>query len=369
MDFALTDQLAQLADDARQLGEEVAADRAIREDSWIAGFDRSFSEELGRRGWLGMTWPTEVGGGGRPPLERLVVTEALITAGAPLAATWVGDRQIGPTLITYGTPEQQARYLPPMIAGTSTWCIGMSEPDAGSDLAGARTRATSDGDGFVVNGSKIWTSFADRADHIYLIARTGEAPRGHDGMSELIVDMDTPGITVEPIVDANGERHFCQVTFEDVHVGGDRLVGTLHHSWKQVMRQLEHERAGIDRLLSNRALYEEALAVADRRDPVVRQEIAAIETGFRIGRILVVREVLQQAPRSFSAGTKVYCTEHEQRVASFIASTLGPAALIEGRVGRAWMYAPAYTIQGGTSEVLRTVLGERVLGLPKEPTP
>ena len=365
MDFVLSAELRQLATEARELGEKVAGDRPIREDSWIAGFDRDFSEELGRRGWLGMTWPPEVGGGGRPPIERLLVTEALIAAGAPLAATWVGDRQIGPTLIAYGSAEQRARYLPPMIAGTSTWCIGMSEPDAGSDLAGARTRATPDGDGFVIHGRKIWTSFADRADHIYLIARTGEAPSGHQGLSELIVDMDTPGIEVTPIVDANGERHFCEVTFDGVHVGGDRLVGTLHQSWKQVMRQLEHERAGIDRLLSNRALYEEALLVADRGDPLVRQDIARLEAGFRIGRLLVLREVLGQAPRSFSAATKVFCTEHEQRVAGFVARVLGPAALLGGRAGRAWMYAPAYTIQGGTSNVLRNVLGERVLGLPK----
>jgi alkylation response protein AidB-like acyl-CoA dehydrogenase len=365
MELSLSRELQQLAADARELGEKVAADRPMREDSWIAGFDRDFSEELGRRGWLGMTWPTDVGGGGRPPIERLLVAEALIAAGAPLAATWVGDRQIGPTLIAYGTAEQQARYLPPMISGRATWCIGMSEPDAGSDLAGARTRATPDGDGFVIDGRKIWTSFADRADHIYLIARTGEAPRGHEGLSELIVDMDSPGIEVTPIVDANAERHFCEVSFDGVHVGGDRLVGTPHQSWRQVMRQLEHERAGIDRLLSNRALYEEALAIADRTDPLVRQDIARLETGFRIGRMLVLREVLGQAPRSFSAATKVFCTEHEQRVADFVARVLGPVALLEGRAGRAWMYAPAYTIQGGTSNVLRNVLGERVLGLPK----
>jgi alkylation response protein AidB-like acyl-CoA dehydrogenase len=365
LEFDLPVELQQLAAEARELGEKAAADRSSREDSWIAGFDRSFSEELGRRGWLGMTWPVEMGGGGRPPIERLLVAEALIATGAPLAATWVGDRQIGPTLIAYGTPEQHSRYLPAMIAGTSTWCIGMSEPDAGSDLAGARTRATPDGDGFVIDGRKIWTSFADRADHMYLIARTGEAPRGHEGLSELIIDMDAPGIEVTPIVDANGERHFCEVSFEGVHVGGDRLVGTLRQSWRQVMRQLEHERAGIDRLLSNGALYEDALTVADRNDPVVRQDIARLETGYRIGRLLVIREVLGQAPRSFSAATKVFCTEHEQRVADFVARVLGPDALLEGRAGRAWMYAPAYTIQGGTSNVLRNVLGERVLGLPK----
>jgi alkylation response protein AidB-like acyl-CoA dehydrogenase len=365
MDFTFDPSLEALSEEARKLGEEAAAGRAIREEAWIAGFDRSFSEELGRRGWLGMTWPVELGGGGRPPLERLMVTEALISAGAPLAATWVGDRQIGPTIISYGTEEQQRRYLPPMIAGTVTWCIGMSEPDAGSDLAAVRTKAMRDGDGYVLEGRKIWTSFAHQAEHCYLIARTLEGSKGHAGLSEFVVDMDAPGVHIHPIVDNCGESHFNEVEFDGVHVPGSALVGTPEQSWKQVMRQLEHERAGIDRLVSNRALYEEFRAVADTTDPVVRDEIARLEIGFRIGRILVIRQVLGQTPPGFSAATKAFCTEHEQRVAAFVARTAGASAMLTGRPARAAVYAPAYTIQGGTSTILRNILAERVLGLPK----
>jgi alkylation response protein AidB-like acyl-CoA dehydrogenase len=365
MDFRWTDELSALAADARAVGLEGAARRDVREEGWIAGFDKSFSRRLGDLGWLGMTWPVELGGHGRTPLERFVVTEALIAAGAPIAASWVGDRQIGPSLIAYGTAEQQKRYLPPLVAGTATWCIGMSEPDAGSDLASLKTRAVQDSDGFVINGHKIWTSFAAEADHCYLIARTDPDAAPHAGLSELIVDLSLPGIRVTPIVDSTGDSHFNEVDFEDVRVPADALVGQLNGSWRQVTRQLEHERGGVDRLMSNRALYEETLAIVDMSDPLVRQEVARLEAGYRIGRLLVLREVLGQAPRSFSAATKVYCTEHEQRVAQFITRAHGPAGMLAGRASRAAVYASAYTIQGGTSSILRTVLADRVLGLPR----
>jgi alkylation response protein AidB-like acyl-CoA dehydrogenase len=365
MDFTWDDSLRALADEARAFGEEAGARRPHREESWITGFDREVSLELGRRGWLGMTWPEQFGGGGRSSLERLVVTEALIETGAPIAATWVGDRQIGPTLIAFGTDAQRDRHLPALIAGAVTWCLGMSEPDAGSDLANLRTRAVSDGGGYVVEGRKIWTSFASDAEFCYLIARTGRDATGHAGLSEFIVDMGSPGIEVTPITDSTGEAHFCEVSFDGVHVPEENLVGELDNSWRQLMSQLEHERGGIDRLLSNRALFNDAVRAADTTDPLVRQEVAAIETEYRLGRLLVIREVLGQAQRSFSAATKVFCTEHEQRVASFISRSAGAHATLAGRPSRASVYAPAYTIQGGTSSILRNIIGERVLGLPK----
>lgn len=365
MDFSLTPDLERLADEAREVGAAAAATRPHQEDGWVAGFDRDFSRELGRRGWLGMTWPVELGGGGRTPLERFLVTEALVATGAPVAATWVGDRQIGPTLLAYGSEAQRRKYLPAMIAGEVTWCIGMSEPDAGSDLASIRTRATREGDAYVIDGNKVWTSFAADAEHCYLIARTGEPGRGHGGLSEFVVDMDTPGVRTRRIVESTGDANFCEVEFDGVRVPVANLVGTPDQSWSQLMAQLAHERAGIDRLVSNRALYEHARAVADMSDPRVRAELARLESGYRVGRLMVLREVLGQAPRGFSAATKTFCTEHEQRVAEFAARVAGAHAMLESREARACVYAPAYTIQGGTSAVLRNVLAERVLGLPK----
>ena len=365
MDFAWSPELAVLRGEAEAFAREVTDGLEIREDSWIVGADREVSLELGRRGWLGMTWPQAYGGHERSPMERFVVTEALIAHGAPIAASWFTDRQMGPSLLAYGTEDQKQRFLPAMARGEAKWCIGMSEPDNGSDLAHLRTRAQRDGDEYVVNGTKVWTSFAASADWMYLICRTDPDAPAHKGLSELIVDMRSPGIEVSPIEDMTGNRHFCQVTLDGVRVPAANLVGTPNGSWGQTMRQLEHERGGIDRLVSNRALFLDTVARADTTDRLVRAEIATLEGEYRIGRLLVIREVLGQAPPGFSAATKTFGTEYEQRVADFAARVLGPEATLWNRWTRALCYAPAYTIMGGTSNVLRTILGDRVLGLPR----
>ena len=374
MDFALPGELEELRAEAWEVGL-VAAKRAdVPDDSWIVGHDREFAVELAQRGWLGMTWPVEHGGGGRSPLERFVVFEALISTGAPVAAAWFADRQMGPSMLQFGTDDQRARWLPGIVAGTSMWCIGMSEPDAGSNVAGVRTRAVRDGDDWLVTGQKIWTSGANDSDWCYAVCRTDPDARPHEGLSDLVIDMRSPGITIQPIVDITGNRHFCEVFFEDVRVPGDNLVGELNGSFRQIMRQMEHERGGIDRLVSNRRLYDDVRPLADTGDALVRQEIAAIESGYRIGRLLVLRETLGQAPRQFSAATKTFCTELEQRVAAFCADVLGAAATlaepgylddVARRVSRNICYAPAYTIMGGTAQILRNILGERTLGLPR----
>jgi alkylation response protein AidB-like acyl-CoA dehydrogenase len=187
-----------------------------------------------------------------------------------------------------------------------------------------------------------------------------------------VVDMRSPGVSVKPIVDMTGSRHFCEVFFEDVRVPTSHVVGELNGSFRQVMRQMEHERGGIDRLVSNRRLYDDVRPLADTGDPLVRQEIATIESGYRIGRLLVLRETLGQAPKQFSAATKTFCTELEQRIAAFCGRVLGPRAMLAEpelarRVSRNLCYAPAYTIMGGTSQILRNILGERTLDLPREP--
>jgi alkylation response protein AidB-like acyl-CoA dehydrogenase len=341
-------------------------------DSWINGFSKEFAQELASLGWIGLTWPKEFGGQGRPPVDRLIVAEELIAAGAPIAAMWFADRQMGPSLIAYGRPDQQEAFLPGILSGEATWCIGMSEPNAGSDLASLVTSAVRDGDEFVINGQKIWTSFGAVADYIYLICRTSTDGPPHAGISEIIVPMHrdgapTSGIEVRPITDMTTNRHFCEVFLTDVRVPVTNLVGAEGGAFKQTMVQLEHERGGIDRLVSNHALYLLALERADRSDPIVRQQIAALETAYRIGRILVVREVLKQAPKGFSAATKCFCTEHEWRVAEFVASVYGAEATVWNDVVHGLLYAPGYTIMGGTSNVMRNILGERVLGLPREP--
>jgi alkylation response protein AidB-like acyl-CoA dehydrogenase len=367
MDFAWTPEQQRLREQARQVAADAVSRLGRHNDSWINGYSEDFAKQMAELGWIGLTWPTEFGGHGRPPVDRLIIGEELIAAGAPIAAMWFADRQMGPTLIAYGRPDQQAEFLPGMLSGETTWCIGMSEPNAGSDLAGLKTQAVREGDEFVVNGQKIWTSFGAVADYIYLICRTSSDGPAHQGISEIIVPMDTPGIEVRPIKDMTTNQHFCEVFFTDVRVPVANLVGVEGNAFKQTMRQLEHERGGIDRLVSNRALYQLALARADRSDPLIRQEIARLEAEYRIGRILVTREVLGQAPAGFSAATKCFCTEHEVRVAEFVARVYGAEATLWNDVVHGLLYAPGYTIMGGTSNIMRNILGERVLGLPREP--
>ncbi len=367
MDFAWTAEQLSLRDQAREVAADAVARFGRSNDSWINGYSAEFAKELAALGWIGLTWPVEHGGGGRPAVDRLIIGEELIAGGAPIAAMWFADRQMGPALIAFGRPDQQAEFLPGILAGETTWCIGMSEPEAGSDLASLKTSARRDGDEWVINGQKIWTSFAAVADYCYLIGRTSGEGQPHQGISEIIVPMSTPGIEVRPITDMTTNRHFCEVFFTDVRVPVTNLVGVEGNAFKQTMRQLEHERGGIDRLVSNQALFRLAVERADTADPLIRQEIAALETGYRVGRILVVREVLHQAPAGFSAATKCFCTEHEWRVAQFVSRVLGAEATLWSDVTRGLAYAPGYTIMGGTSNIMRNILGERVLGLPREP--
>ena len=367
MEFAWTAEQIRLRDEARAFARDAVERFGRANDSWINGYSKEVSREMGARGWIGMGWPKQYGGGERPPLDRLIVAEELIAAGAPVGASWFADRQMGPALIAYGNEDQRQRYLPLILSGETTWCIGMSEPDAGSDLASLQTSAVRDGDDFVINGQKIWTSFAAKSDFCYLICRTSREGPPHRGISEIIVPMDAAGIEVRPIRDLTESEHFCEVWFNDVRVAATNLVGVEGEAFSQTMRQLEHERGGIDRLVSNRALFDMARRRADTSDPLVRQELAALEIGYRVGKMLVMRSVMGQAPQGFAAATKCMCTEHEQRVADFIARTLGPEAMLWNDMARGIAYAPGYTIMGGTSNVLRNILAERVLGLPREP--
>ncbi|MFM9123123.1 MAG: acyl-CoA dehydrogenase family protein, partial [Actinomycetota bacterium] len=183
MDFAWTSEQIALRERARSVANNAVKKYGRFNDTWMNGYSREFSRELAMNKWIGMTWPVEFGGGGRPAIERLIVGEEMISAGAPIAASWFADRQMGPALISYGTKAQQEMFLPRMLAGETTWCIGMSEPNAGSDLASLKTFASRDGDEFVINGQKIWTSFGELADYCYLICRTSNDGSAHEGIS------------------------------------------------------------------------------------------------------------------------------------------------------------------------------------------
>jgi alkylation response protein AidB-like acyl-CoA dehydrogenase len=383
MDFTLTAEQERLRDDVRAFLRETLP-RYQREplgDAWMIGFSREFSRDFAARGWIGFTWPKRYGGSEGSYLERLVITEECLRAGAPVAAHWMSDRQIGPALLAYGNEEQREEFLPRIARAEIVFCIGMSEPNAGSDLASLKTRAVEDGDFFVLDGHKIWTSGAHEADYCYLVARTDAAAPKHKGISELLVDMRSPGITIRPVVDLTGEHHFNEVFFENVRVHRRYLVGEKNRGWYQIASQLDYERSGMERLLSNWVVHRDLRAFATEngltKDPVLRDKLARVETELELGRWMIYRVawLLSKGvvPNKESAVTKAFATDVEQHVAQVAGEVLGPfaalmpnsrAAKLAGRVARAILFSPAYTIQGGTSQVLRNIIALRALGLP-----
>jgi alkylation response protein AidB-like acyl-CoA dehydrogenase len=380
MEFALTAEQEAFRTEIRDfLTHELSDDTPI-EDGWITGFSREFSQKLGARGWIGVTWPKQYGGQEKTYMDRLILTEELLRAGAPVAAHWLGDRQVGPALLAYGSEEQKAAILPRVTKGEIVFCLGMSEPGSGSDLASLRTRAVEEGDHFSLTGQKIWTSFAHVADYAYLVARTDPDAPKHKGISEFMVDMKTPGIDVRPLVDIVGEHHFNEVFFDNVKVPQEWLIGEKNRGWYQIASQLDYERSGIERLLSNYPLFRDAVAYAKQtgqaKDPLVRNRLAEMQIELELGRSMVYRVawMLTQGgvPNYEAAMAKCYCTEVEQRIADTVSGLLGdyavlmpdsPAARLAGRAAREYLYAPAYTIQGGTSNVLRNIMAIRGLGL------
>jgi alkylation response protein AidB-like acyl-CoA dehydrogenase len=385
VDFKLTPAQEAFREEVGEfLRAEVPAEgRSVREDGWVVGFSRAFSEKLGKRGWLGLTWPRQYGGRARSVLERLILTEELLRAGAPVAAHWLGDRQVGPSILRFGTEEQRRDILPRITSGAIVFCVGLSEPNVGSDAAAVTTQAVEDGDGFVIRGQKIWTSFAHQADYCYLVARTDSSGPKHKGISEFIVPMATPGITVRPLIDMTGEHHFNEVFFDDVRVPRTALIGQKDRGWYQIAVQLDYERGGIERVLSNWPLLDDALAAlrggAVLRDPVVRDRLAGLRVDLEVARLMVYRIAWLadhgRVPNVEAAVAKSFGTELEQRIAETVAglfqmAALGlagsPRAALEGRVARALLYAPAYTIQGGTSNILRNIIAHRGLGLPAD---
>lgn len=381
MDFRFTPEQEAFRQQVKAFLQESLVQPQIPEDGWIVGFDKAFSKKMAKRGWIGLTWPKEFGGKGRSYLDRLILTEELLRCGAPVAAHWLGDRQMGPSILRYGTVQQKRKFLPGIMSGDMVFCIGMSEPGAGSDLAGLQTQATEDGDHYVINGQKIWTSFAHLADYCYLVARTDPDVPKHKGISEFLVDMKTPGITIKPIVDMTGAHHFNEVFFDNVRIPKDSVVGELNRGWYQIASQLDYERSGIERLMSNYpllgAIKQHAKEQGLLRSKIVRHRLAQLHIEFNMGKLMVykVAWLLSSGviPNAESAAAKAYCTEFEQRLAQTASELLGGygqllpgshAAILNGRIARAYLYAPAYTIQGGTSTILRQIIANRGLGLP-----
>jgi alkylation response protein AidB-like acyl-CoA dehydrogenase len=353
-----------------QLGDYPAH---LQARSWT-GYDPNFSRAMGKRGWIGMTWPKEYGGHARSSLERYVVVEEMLAAGAPVAAHWIADRQSGPLLLKHGTETQKRELLPRIAAGECYICIGMSEPNSGSDLAAARTRAVPENGGFRINGTKLWTTLAQHSHYMVLFCRTESASQErHGGTSQLLVDLKTPGVTVRPIVDMLGQRHFNEVVFENAFVPGEALLGRLGNGWNQVMSELAFERSGPERFLSSFALLN-ALAQTLRHS---RAERVAIMLGRIISHLAVLRRLSlsvagmlerDENPAIQAALVKDLGASIEQEIPEIAHQLLQiePALHDENELSAtlAWtlLSAPAFSLRGGTREILRGIIA-RSLGL------
>lgn len=341
-------------------------------DTWLSGWNVEFSLALAERGWIGMTIPTEYGGHARSHLERFVVTEELLAAGAPVAAHWIADRQVAPTILRYGTEELRREFLPDIAAGKSYFGIGMSEPDSGSDLASVRTRAHRDEGGWRVNGTKLWTSGGHHAHAFIALVRTSplDASNRHAGLSQLLVRLTDPGVEVRPVITAGGHHHFNEVILDNVFVPDHRLVGEEGNGWIQVTSELSFERSGPERFLSTMQLFESAL-----RDPVLVETLEDGDMGRYVARLAGLHEMSRAVAGSLQRGeeadvsaalVKVLGTTYEGDIAEWIDLEAGSAVGIDPTTTsvatRAVIQRPGFTLRGGTNEILRGVIA-RGLGM------
>lgn len=331
------------------------------------GHDRAFSRRLAEKGWVGLSIPKEYGGAGRTAVERFVVVEELLAARAPVSAHWVADRQTAPTILRFGTEEQKTTFLPAIARGECAFAIGMSEPDAGSDLAAVRTAAERDTAGWRITGTKVWTSNAHQSDYFCVLCRT--SPRGEDrhvGLSQLIVDLHSPGITINPIVTLDGGHHFNEVVLDGVFVPDERVLGEIGDGWKQVTSELAYERSGPDRWLSTLGVFTAFVdAARDSGSDAIRAAVGHLTARYRTLRnlSLSVARLIDAggAPAAEAALVKDLGTTFEKEVAETARSLTGPvpdpdaADPLTRELAHAVLMLPSLTIRGGTTEILRTV--------------
>jgi len=346
-----------------------------RARSW-SGFDAAFSRKLGAAGLLGLTLPKVYGGQERGPFARFVVVEELLACGAPVAAHWIADRQSAPLILHYGTEAQRAEHIPAICRGERFFCIGMSEPGSGSDLASVRTRAERMAEGWRLNGQKIWTTNAHHDDYMIALVRTsGTVADRQAGLSQFLVDLHAPGVTIRPIVDLAGDAHFAEVFFEDVMLPDDALLGAEGQGWSQVTAELAFERSGPERIYSSVVLLDAWVAhlqAVGRLDDARREQLGSL-----VARLAVLREMSISVTARLASGespvveaslVKDFGTAFEQDLPALIADDLGgrPDEAVSPTLLRTLHYvtqiAPSFSLRGGTREILRGIIA-RGLGL------
>ncbi len=368
-----------LPDDLR--GRAFASSRADKEQvSRLRAWQRTMYEA----GYCGLDWPREFGGRGASIIEQIILYQEMARAECPQFLNRGGLSMLGPTLMRYGTEAQQKRFLPKILTAEELWCQGFSEPNAGSDLANLQTRAVLDGDTFVINGQKVWTSMAHVADWCFLLARTDPGAPRHKGISFILMDMKTAGITLRPLTQITGEAEFNEVFLDNVRVPRENLVGKLNEGWSVALTTLAYERDVLTfiRHISLRNALHRLLRLARDRgraaDPIVRQKIASLwigEQALQLNAYRSLTKILRGGqPGPEGSTSKLFWSQLDQELAQVGTELIGPASQIEESPwapdGGQWQFyallAQGSGIRAGTSEILRNILGERVLGLPKD---
>ena len=343
-------------------------------DSWLGGWDPEFSARLGDAGFVGLTIPHRYGGRGLGHLHRYVVTEELLVQGAPVAAHWIADRQLAPGLLAYGNEEQRQRLLPRIAAGRFYSSIGMSEHGAGSDLAAVQTKATRTAGGWLLSGTKVWTSGAHVAHQVVVLARTSppDPEHRHAGFSQFLVPCDADGVRIDPIVLMSGERHFNEVTFTEVFVPDADVLGEIGNGWHQVTSELSFERSGPERILSTAPLI--IAAIRALRSGPSPDDRAAADIGDLLARLISLRQLSVSVARALANGedaanqaalVKDLGTRFEQESVGVVADLLDQAEQnqeLKQMLATAFWHKPMFTLRGGTNEVLRGVVA-RGMGL------
>ena len=345
-------------------------------DSWLSGDDPEFSKLIGQKGWIGMTWPKQYGGQERSTIDRYILTEEFLAAGAPVAAHWFADRQAGPLLLRYGTEEQREFFLPKIVKGECYFGIGLSEPNSGSDLASVSTRAEKVEGGWIVNGQKIWTSNAHLCHYMVTLVRTSpfDGKSKHAGLSQLIVDLSAEGISIVPIKFLTGEHHYNEVFFDNVFVPDSMVVGQLGNGWAQGLAELAFERSGPERILSTFPLIDELIQELKRQNNVegLKQAAKVVSRLWSLRNLSIgVAQLLESGNEDDvsipAALVKALGTKFEQSIPEITRllvqtyPTLDAQRKIDRYMAQSILHAPGFTIRGGTSEVLYGVVAKGVV--------
>ena len=387
MNFEFSDDEISFRKELQSWLKEELKDRPQDTDSdgeWAFGLE--MRKKLADKGWLTMAWPEEYGGQGVSHMMQVVFAEEMSYHRAPGRDVF-GTRMMAPTLMIHGTEEQKKEFLPPVSKGEVQWCQGYSEPESGSDLASLQTRAVEDGDDFIINGTKIWTSSAHRADHIMVLTRTDPAAPKHRGRSFLLCDMNTPGLTVNPIINMAGDHGFNMVTFDNVRVPKKNLVGEQNRGWYVGATLLDFERSGVDYSAGGRRVLEELTDYAKNssqngslisNNPIMRNRLANLAIEVEVSRLISYNIAWMQGeglvPNKESSMGKVVGTELQQHLSETGMQMLGlhgqlepgsKYAPLDGRIEHMHLTNVSETIQAGTSEIQRNIIATRGLGLPR----